>query len=69
MEHDYKELAKTALGFQTVPFYVVVNAQGDILQRGKKRDVDFDNIPGVVVEQEEEEQKEEENVFCLDDDF
>lgn len=48
MEHEYKELAKSMLGFKQVPFYVVVNVKGEIVQMGSKKQIDFDNLPGMV---------------------
>lgn len=48
MEHEYKELAKSMLGFKQVPFYVVVNVKGEIVQMGSKKHIDFDNLPGMV---------------------
>ena len=59
------------LGFKQVPFYVVLNEEGDIVQMGSKKKIDFDNLPGMeppkVVE---EETKEENGAFeILDLDF
>ena len=49
MEHEYKELAKCVLGFKQVPFYVVLNGNGEIVQMGSKKHIDFDNLPGMVL--------------------
>ena len=48
MDHEYKELAKGILGFKRVPFYVVLNTDGNIVQMGSKKQIDFNNIPGMV---------------------
>ncbi len=71
MDKDYKELAKETLGMKQVPFYVVLNEYGEIVQKGSKKQVDFDNIPGMTKSKEGEEEKSEpiERVFCLDEDF
>lgn len=79
MDKSFKETAKAALGFNQVPFYVVLNDKGEIVQKGSKKQIDFDTIPGVVrpeVHDKEnihvnEETKEEPRaavrVFCIDD--
>ena len=79
MDKSFKEAAKAALGFNQVPFYVVLNEKGEIVQKGSKKQIDFDTIPGVVrpsVNDKENipvnvEKKEEpralERVFCVDD--
>ena len=71
MDHDHKEEAKKILGFKQVPFYVVLNANGDIVQMGSKKQIDFDNLPGMEKPKvEEEERKEEGGAFeILDLDF
>ena len=84
MEKEYKEHAKEILGFRQVPFYVVLNEQGEIVQKGSKKQVDFETIPGIVrpVEESPNLDREEGNkidnvqnsiqmdrVFCMDDDF
>ena len=46
MEAQHKEQAKHILGFKTVPYYVMLNLDGEITQKGSK--VDFDDMPGVV---------------------
>lgn len=46
MESQHKEQAKQILGFKSVPFYVMMNEDGEITQKGSK--VDFDDVPGVV---------------------
>ena len=70
MDKDFKEEPKSVLGIQQVPFYVVLNEFGEIVQKGSKKQVNFEDIPGIV--RQEEETKEEqalERVFCLDEDF
>ena len=37
------------LGFKQVPFYVVLNGKGEIVQMGSKKHIDFDNLPGMVL--------------------
>jgi thiol-disulfide isomerase/thioredoxin len=46
MESQHKEQAKQILGFSSVPFYVMLNEDGEITQKGSK--VDFDDVPGVL---------------------
>lgn len=48
MDKEDKETAKKLLGFKQVPFYVVMNEYGSITQTGSGRQVDFEEIPGVV---------------------
>ena len=48
MEKEDKETAKKLLGFKQVPFYVVMDENGSITQSGSRRQVDFEEIPGVV---------------------
>jgi thiol-disulfide isomerase/thioredoxin len=48
MEPGDKEKAKKILGFKAVPFYVVVNAQGEITQMGGSKKIDFERIPGKI---------------------
>jgi hypothetical protein len=75
MDKDFKETAKSALGFSQVPFYVILNEKGEIVQKGSKKQIDFDTIPGIVRPQEQDKenrpvqvQKKEGNpVFCMDD--
>lgn len=79
MDQENKEEAKKILGFKQVPFYVVLNEEGDIVQMGSKKYIDFDNLPGMIQpksEEEgkqgsvEEEKKEESSAFeILDLDF
>lgn len=52
-KHD-KELAKKMLGFKQVPFYVVMDENGSITQSGSGRQVDFEEVPGVVRPEPEE---------------
>ena len=47
MDDRNKEKAKEVLGFKSVPFYVVLNERGEILQKGGKRDVDLELIGGI----------------------
>ena len=67
MNKHNKELAKKVLGFKQVPFYVVMDENGEITQSGSGRQVDFDEVPGVVrPEPEESESSESDEDF---DDF
>lgn len=50
MEQQDKETCKKMFGFASVPFYVVVNAAGIIVQAGSK--VDFESVPGMLPDQE-----------------
>ncbi len=74
LDKDFKEIAKATLGMKQVPFYVVLNEDGEIVQKGSKKQVDFDNIPGMIRSKEEEKDGFEfrgmdTEVFCLDADF
>ncbi len=48
MDPDSKEEAKRLLGFHQVPFYVILNEHGEIVQKGSQKQVDFTNVPGLV---------------------
>jgi thiol-disulfide isomerase/thioredoxin len=48
MNQEDKETAKKVLGFKQVPFYVVLDEEGNIQQSGNGKQVDFDDVPGVV---------------------
>jgi hypothetical protein len=48
MSQADKETAKKVLGFKQVPFYVVLDEQGNIQQSGGGKQVDFDDVPGIV---------------------
>ena len=50
MEQEDKEEAKRILGFSMVPFYVFLNENGEIVQKGGGNAVDFERIPGVEQE-------------------
>lgn len=75
MSHDNKEKLKKIFGFQAVPFYVMVNEQGEITQMDNK--VDFDLVPGMKREEKENEMEgfvdiektvaADERVFVLDE--
>ena len=76
MDKENKEKAKESLGFKSVPFYVVLNEHGDIVQKGGKKDVDFSFVPGVEVASEQKEDTNQiegaeltERVFNMDEDF
>ena len=70
MDFEYKEIAKQELGFKNVPFYVILNSNGDIVQSGSKRDINFELMPGVIVEDKiNQEEKSADNVFTMDEDF
>ena len=60
MDKNDKEKAKKLLGFQQVPFYVVMDEYGSITQSGSGRQVDFDEVPGVV--------RPEQSSFCTTSD-
>lgn len=73
MSYHDKETAKQVLGFQTVPFYVIVQPDGTIVHKGSK-------LPQLLVtrndhpheektETKQEEEEKEERVFEMDDDF
>lgn len=62
MDKKFKETAKTALGFNQVPFYVVLNENGEITQKGRKKDIDFDLIPGIVRPEKKVERVNDENI-------
>lgn len=59
MEEKDKEEAKKVLGFRSVPFYVVLDENGDIQQMGGQRAIDFDEVPGVVRPESESESSSE----------
>ena len=46
MATEYKEQAKELFGFKTVPFYVFVNAHGEITLSGGPSKIDFARLPG-----------------------
>ena len=76
MSHEHKEIAKKALGFKQVPFYVVLNDEGDIVQMGSKKQINFDTIPGMVGPTVEDKdncfgnsEQAGDRTFILDDDF
>lgn len=48
MSPETKEEAKKLLGFKSVPFYVIVNKNGIMTQKGSSKQVDFNTIPGMV---------------------
>ena len=48
MSPETKEEAKKLLGFKSVPFYVIVNTNGIMTQKGSSKQVDFNTIPGMV---------------------
>ena len=57
----------------SVPFYVVLDSDGDIVQMGSKKNIDFDNLPGMVqpevIEEEKKEEDRGDNFAILDLDF
>jgi hypothetical protein len=76
MNVEHKETAKLILGFKSVPFYVVFNEEGDIIQKGRKLDwklllpeEDKENIVAVVEKlvTEKQAQLQEDRVFVLED--
>lgn len=56
------------MGFKQVPFIVVLNKNGDIVQMGPKKKIDFGDIPGIVSESKTEISGGERS-FVLDEDF
>ena len=58
MDHHNKEKAKKLLGFKQVPFYVVLDESGAITQSGSSKQVDFDDVPGVIHPEERLREKE-----------
>jgi hypothetical protein len=46
MDPESKEIAKSVLGFASVPYYVMVNAQGTMTQKGNK--VDWTQLPSAA---------------------
>lgn len=52
MPPEAKEQAKKLLGFKSVPFYVVLNSEGEVVLSSKQ--VDFENIPGIKVDEGKE---------------
>ena len=70
MGFEHKELAKKVLGFKSVPFYVVLNEEGEIVQMGGKKQIDFNNIPGMMKESTPRGVEDVgEKAFVLDLDF
>jgi len=61
MEPEDKETAKQILGFKSVPFYVVLNDQGEIEQMGGSKKIDFDTVPGRIIVEEKENEKTDNN--------
>ena len=57
MSHESKEEAKKILGFRQVPFYVVLNKEGDIVQMGSKKQIDFENLPGMKLPEKKVEEE------------
>ena len=48
MSESDKEQAKKELGFKSVPFYVILDEEGQITQKGNHNAIDFDEVPGVI---------------------
>ena len=69
MDHDNKEKAKKIFGFKQVPFYVVLDNEGDIVQMGNKKRIDFENLPGMIKEEKTQETNEDRPFEILDLDF
>lgn len=57
MDKDDKEKAKEILGFKQVPFYVVMDENGSITQSGSGRQVDFNEVPGIIRNEDDDESK------------
>lgn len=66
MDPENKDHAKRILGFKSVPFYVVLDENGSIHQKGGSRAIDFDEVPGVVRPEPSESSFQEEK---KEDDF
>lgn len=68
---DEKERAKAQYGFSQVPFYVVLNSEGEIQQKGSSKQVNLDEAPGVerIAQADPSEEKKDDRVFCIDEDF
>lgn len=69
MDHEHKEEVKQILGFKQVPFYVVLNKEGDIVQMGSKKHIDFEHLPGVIEPEKKDSSDKKDNGFHLDMDF
>ena len=48
MDTEFKEHTKSVLGMKQVPFYVILNKYGEIVQKGSKKQVNFEDIPGMI---------------------
>ena len=57
MDKEFKEKAKSELGFKSVPFLVVLNDRGEIVASGSPKQIDLEKVvaPTVVVEEEDKE--------------
>lgn len=65
MDQEHKEKAKAILGFKQVPFYVVLDERGIIMEKGNT--IDFSQY---LVDKENQQNKNdivEDNVFFIDD--
>ena len=78
MDSVSKEKAKAALGFRQVPFYVILNEQGEIQQKGSSKQVDLTNIselkkaevhPKPLFRPASPISVNISREFCIDDDF
>jgi len=69
MDKKDKETAKKLLGFKQVPFYVVMDENGSITQSGSGRQVDFEEVPGVVRPEPEIERSSPEEIFNQNTNF
>lgn len=71
MDQEHKEEAKKILGFKQVPFYVVLNQEGDIVQMGSKKYIDFEHLPGMIEPKLEKgvTEKKDDGFQILDLDF
>ena len=85
MSHDEKESAKEIFGFKQVPFYIIVNAIGNVIYSGSK--IDLSSVPSYVLREDNETMlnrhakvgnhmekaqsipQPEERMFELDEDF
>ena len=68
MSFAHKEMAKQVLQFKSVPFYVVLNSEGEILQKGNA--INWEALlPSKAVDENKENNKanEADREFVLDD--
>ena len=76
MDVEHKELAKEQLGFKTVPFLVVLDENGQIVQKGSPKQVNLESIVNPRVERNKEnippkkiQPQPVQRIFEMDEDF